>query len=245
MKTKIMILLAVCSIALSMNANSQTMPGEIAGAVTDEKGNPLPGTVISYTINGSLQGTATDENGRYRLKPLDAGRYNVKYSLTGFDSLTYNVKVSSGEITALSVKLSANNTLKGIDVIWYEDLFRRDITSVGETYDAEEIELSMERTPEQIVSTAPGVNQRDDGQDINVRGSRSDATQYYVDGVKMIGGFSIPKASIKEIRIITGGVPAMFGDATGGIVMITTKSYWDYYTPQPDAQAQADKPVSE
>jgi hypothetical protein len=247
MKTKIQILITVCSFVLGMNANSQTMPGEIAGEVTDGEGNPLPGAVVSYTINGALQGTATDGNGRYRIKPLDAGTYNLKYSLTGFDSITYkDIKVSSGQITALSVKLSANNILKGIEVVWHEGLFRKDVTIVGGTFDPEIIDRSIMRTPQEFVATVPAVNQKDDGQEINIRGSRSDATQYYVDGVKMIGGFSIPKASIKEIQVITGGLPAMFGDATGGVVLITTWSYWDYNKPQQNTEAaQADKPVSE
>jgi outer membrane receptor protein involved in Fe transport len=41
----------------------------------------------------------------------------------------------------------------------------------------------------------------------------------------MSGNFSLPMNAIAEINVITGGVPAQFGDATGGIVVITTKSY--------------------
>jgi outer membrane receptor protein involved in Fe transport len=43
--------------------------------------------------------------------------------------------------------------------------------------------------------------------------------------VKVIGAFSIPKAAIKEMSVLTGGIPAQFGDATGGIIIITTKGY--------------------
>ena len=97
----------------------------------------------------------------------------------------------------------------------------------ADVLDAQQIELSLARDPKELVALTSQANTKDDGQDINIRGSRSDATQYYVDGIKMIGGFSVPKAAIKEIKVISGGVPAMFGDATGGIVLITTKSYWD------------------
>lgn len=91
----------------------------------------------------------------------------------------------------------------------------------------EDIEHSPESSIIQMVATAPAVYLGERNDKPNVRGSRSDATQYYVDGVKMIGSFYIPKSAIKEISVITGGLPAMFGDATGGIVVITTKSYWD------------------
>ena len=38
--------------------------------------------------------------------------------------------------------------------------------------------------------------------------------------------FTIPKAAIEEISVLTGGIPAQFGDVTGGIVIITTKSFF-------------------
>ena len=229
MKTKIMTLFAVCFTALSVNLNAQTLPGEIAGQITDSVGNPVPFAAISYMVHGSLQGATADENGRFRIKPLDAGIYEVSYYYMGYNKATYSIPVNSGQITALSVKLSSSGgvVLPDVPIIYFRDFFDKDVTIVGGVFDSEIVEKSMAREPADFVSMVPAVSQRDDGQDINVRGSRSDATQYYVDGIKMIGGFSIPKASIKEVRVITGGVPAMFGDATGGIVLITTKSYWD------------------
>jgi hypothetical protein len=226
--TKITILLAVCSFVWSMNINAQSLPGEIAGTVVDEQGEPLTGAVISYERNGTLQGTSADEKGRYRLKPLDVGKYDVTYSYTGYrKEIQRGVIVNSGQITDLSVKLINDNTLPVCDVVYYPHLFEKDETMITDRFDAKQIETSMVRDPREFVAQTSQANQRDDGQDINIRGSRSDATQYYVDGIKMIGGFNVPKSAIKEITVISGGVPAMFGDATGGIVLITTKSFWD------------------
>ena len=61
------------------------------------------------------------------------------------------------------------------------------------------------------------------GDAVNVRGSRSDATEYYVDGIKVRGSMGVPTSGIEQITVITGGVPAQYGDATGGIISITTK----------------------
>ena len=59
---------------------------------------------------------------------------------------------------------------------------------------------------------------------VNVRGgSRSDATDYYVDGMKVRGGLGVPQGGIEQITVITAGVPAQYGDATGGIISVTTK----------------------
>jgi outer membrane cobalamin receptor len=91
--------------------------------------------------------------------------------------------------------------------------------------DAEEIEQSLVRDVRDLAATTAGVYQEEEGGSLNVRGSRSDATQYIVDGIKVIGPFSLPKSAIAEVTVITGGIPAQYGDATGGIVLITTKRY--------------------
>ncbi len=100
--TKIKILISICFFIWSANANSQSLSGEIAGTITDEKGEPLIGAVISYERNGTLQGTTSDVDGHYRLKPLDAGKYDITYSFIGYRKEIYKeVNVSSGQITLL------------------------------------------------------------------------------------------------------------------------------------------------
>ena len=56
-----------------------------------------------------------------------------------------------------------------------------------------------------------------------MRGSRSNATTYYVDGIKVVGNSNVPTSAIEQITVVTGGLPAKYGDATRGIVSITTK----------------------
>ena len=54
---------------------------------------------------------------------------------------------------------------------------------------------------------------------------------YIVDGVKITGGRpTLPSASIQAMRVYTGGVPAKYGDVLGGVIMVETKSYFDYYS---------------
>jgi outer membrane cobalamin receptor len=75
-----------------------------------------------------------------------------------------------------------------------------------------------------MVANTATVFQKDEGGSINIRGSRDNATQYIVDGIRMNGNINIPRSAIQEITVISGGVPAIYGDATGGIVVISTKS---------------------
>jgi outer membrane receptor for ferrienterochelin and colicin len=61
-----------------------------------------------------------------------------------------------------------------------------------------------------------------DGGDINIRGSRSNATDYYIDGIR-VNGSLIPQSEIEQLQVITGGIEAKYGDVTGGLVSLTTK----------------------
>jgi len=56
---------------------------------------------------------------------------------------------------------------------------------------------------------------------VHIRGSRTDATSYYIDGVR-VRGVDVPQSMIGSAQIITGGIPANYGDITGGVISITT-----------------------
>jgi hypothetical protein len=81
-----------------------------------------------------------------------------------------------------------------------------------------------------IANTIPGVTKSKDGEGLHFRGSRTNAIAYYVDGVKQGDNFSpIPSTAISNITVYTGGLPARYGDVTGGVIVIETKSYFDLY----------------
>lgn len=74
----------------------------------------------------------------------------------------------------------------------------------------------------EVLSTLKGVALTN--QSISIRGGREGSTVYYIDGIKVIGDPNISLDVIDQMRVYTGHVPARFGDATGGVVEITTRS---------------------
>lgn len=86
-----------------------------------------------------------------------------------------------------------------------------------------------------------GITHPADG--LNFRGSRSDATQYYIDGVKVRGNPAIPHSAINQITVYNGGIPANIGDVTGGIIAIETKSARSYAAER-NAREKAVEPTS-
>ena len=201
--------------------------GEIRGVVTDKStGSPMPGATVSYESDGMLKGTVTDGNGNFVLKPLVAGKYSLTFSFVTYAKLTINdVLVSAEKATYVEAALELDNQLPPIVIEWEPPIIDKGITPTMKVLDPEYIENSPDRGVVDLVAATPGVRQDDAGGAIFIRGARAASTQYVVDGIKMVGDFSLPNSAIADITVITGGIPAMFGDATGGVVLITTKSY--------------------
>jgi hypothetical protein len=77
---------------------------------------------------------------------------------------------------------------KEVEIIAYKvPLIDKGNTSVGATLTREEIEAAPTRDVRSVASQAAGVFQKDDGDALNVRGSRDNATDYYVDGIRIRG----------------------------------------------------------
>jgi Ca-activated chloride channel family protein len=68
------------------------------------------------------------------------------------------------------------------------------------------------------------VNATNDLFDLHIRGARSNQNAYYVDGMRVNSLDGIPKSFINNVQVITGGIPACYGDATGGIIVVEGKS---------------------
>ena len=210
--------------------------GEIHGKIYEKESNlPAIGATVFVEVGGNKVGTVTDIAGRYKLKPLNAGVYNLSIKLMGMNPVVMSeVLVNKDKITWIKdVSLSANIELNVliIEELRYKDSERlikvEDPTAM--TMTSAEIEKSpLLREPVDLIATMPGVTKK--GDQLYFRGARSDAILYFIDGVKNRGnGLGIPSSAIGEITVYTGGIPAKYGDVTGGIVVVETKSYFDLY----------------
>lgn len=204
---------------------------KLEGTVKDaDTGDPIAiGTVALY-LNGVLvTGTETDFDGYYSITEIDPGTYDVEFSTTGYSPQRVNgMVISSGRANKLDMKLSAGIELVAVEVTYERPVIEQDNTTVGKTLSSEDIKNLPTRDVKGLASFTAGVSSADEGGDLNVRGSRSDATNYYIDGIRVTGNLP-PKQAIEELSVITGGVEARYGDVTGGIVSITTKGPSDEF----------------
>ncbi len=212
-------------LTFSAAAFSQAGAGTLKGTIKDSKtGEPIPFANIVVESGGIQAGAGQSNfNGEYQIKPINPGSYEVKTTYVGYKPIkTTGVVISAGKITTVDVKLESSVVeIKTFEVVEYDVPLIDDYQ--GKTVTKEEIYALPTRNVQSVAATTAGVTQSDEGDGINVRGSREDATFYFVDGIKVRGSTTIPQQGIEQIQIITGGVPAMYGDATGGVISITTR----------------------
>lgn len=198
----------------------------LAGKVTDEEsGEPISfGTVALYKNGVLITGTETDLDGNYSISNIDPGTYDAEASFTGYNAVRMtNVQVLAGKANRLDFQLSSGVLMEEIVVKEYKvPLIQQDNTTSGGVITSDQIRNLPIRNISAIASTTAGLSAVDEGGAINVRGSRSDATYYYIDGIR-VNARLIPETEIEQLQVITGGVEAQYGDVTGGIISITTK----------------------
>ena len=201
--------------------------GEITGQVKDEAGVGVPFANVAAEQGGAIiSGTSTDFDGYFTIKPLNPGVYDIRVSYIGYStSLTQGVQVSSDQIRELTISVKPEETVLGvIDIVEYKvPLIDKENNSTKNTITKEEIAALPTRDVNSIASTSAGVYQEDEGGSLNIKGARSDGTEYYIDGVRVRGSTKIPAQAIEQMTVVTGGVPAKYGNATGGIITITTR----------------------
>lgn len=205
--------------------------GEIHGKVLDGAGAPQEFAVVSAEQGSMHYGATTDEGGRYVLKPLPTGTYTVRASFVGVPTVAITgVVVDAGLNTTMdNIVLSA--VMEAVPVIgWREPLIRKDDPSRMVMNTTQIKKNAGRKDPvKMIASFTPGVTKAPNGDGLYFRGSRTGSMCYYVDGVKMDALSGVPPDAINSISVYTGGLPARYGDVTGGVIAIDTKSYFDLY----------------
>ena len=228
MVKRILTLIMVCAVAFSYG---QTRPGSIKGTVKDKRtGEVIPfATVIVKNKDVVVSTGTTDFDGKYNINPVNAGVYNLTCNFIGYADFNLNgVTVYSGKPKVVNFDMTVESTMiQEVTVTAQEELIETGKTS--DIVSSEEIKNLPYRNLSQIVGTTAGVFQQDGSNDFNVRGSRSSTNVIFIDGVKVRGDVNLPRDAILQTEVITGGVPAQYGDVTGGVISTTTKGPAPYY----------------
>jgi len=222
---------------LAAPAQAQTA-GVLRGLVTDARGTPLGGVVItvaSRSQGAGGRGAVTDRAGLFQVLGLPpAGDYSVRASLPGFATVTLSdVMVAAGAASAVGIILPPESALRQrVEVRASPSIVNPDETATETRITSEFITALpiLGRDYQDALTLAPGVTDVDGDGNPNIHGARDTDVITLVDGVNTTDpltgkiGAQLNIESIQEIEIKTAGASAEFGRAQGGFANIVTKS---------------------
>jgi outer membrane receptor protein involved in Fe transport len=219
----LIVIVLLFSASMTVFSQSGALKGKVLDKTTKE---PIPFANIIVENNGTQAGgTTSDFNGEYTIKPLNPGKYDIKASYVGYKPvLIRGFVLRSEKIEFQNIEMESTATeLQTYEVVDYKvPLISKDNTTSGANITSEEISKMPSRNVSAVAASVGGVFSRD-GEIGSMRGQREDGNVMYIDGIRVRGSSSLPESAIEQVSVILGGVPAQYGDATGGIINVTTK----------------------
>ena len=235
---------AICA-ALTITASpvfgQATTLGSIVGTVVDASNASIPNAQVTVTNSrtGISRELTSDNNGFFQALSLVPGVYSVEVSAPSFqkqvqDQLRLDV---SGSVT-LTFRLAVGQVTEAVRVVAEAELLKATEGVISTTIDnTKVVELPLNgRNFNNLVRLTPGATRGTNGggptlnaQTWSVTGSRSDNTNYTLDGTYNNGTFFKTAAiapsidAISEFKIQTN-MSARYGAAAGANVNVSIKS---------------------
>ena len=197
--------------------------GKIHGKVTDkDTGEPLPGATV--TLLGTTRGAAADVDGNYEILNIEVGTYTLQATYIGYQPVQIsNVRVNENLTTEENFALTKTAVqVAPVEIVAQRPLIEKSATNETRIVNSDVLESVPIRGVTAVAALQPGVVLRNNL--VYVRGSRADETGFTIEGVNITDpyyggrGVTISQDAVEQIQVQTGGYPAEFGGANGGLV---------------------------
>lgn len=226
---------------------AQTYTETIRGTVLDaDVGSPLIGA--SVFLVEAEQGVSTDSLGRFELKNIPVGRYQLRVSYVGYQALNITeLLLESGKEMVLELQLS--EVVSDIDAVVVRAP-RSDIQGLSPTVKTLTVEETLRFPatffdPARLASTFAGVAQdNDQANGISIRGQSPNNLLWRLEGVDIVnpnhtpnagtfndqttangGGVNILSAQLLGTSYFhTGAFPVSYGNALSGVMDMYLRS---------------------
>ena len=218
--------------------NAQTMQ-TIRGTVIDkESKTPLPGASVVLLNSQPLKGTATDNDGNFRLEKIALGRQDVQVSYIGYKPATFQgIIVNSVKEVVLEVELEQNVVMGSTVVITgsaRKDATRNQMAVVSaRSFTVEETEKyagSRGDVARMAMNYAGVSSANDQRNDIVIRGNSPSGLLWKLEGVEIPNPNHFAESGttggpvgmlnnnlLQNSDFFTGAFPAEYGNALSGV----------------------------
>ncbi|RPJ78256.1 MAG: TonB-dependent receptor, partial [Acidobacteria bacterium] len=218
-------------VLLAAPVAGQTTTASVIGTVTDAQKGVLPGaTVTALNVENGAQATGvTDATGAYRIPALRPGLYDVNVEMQGFASRSRKgIQLFVGTEAKIDFELGLAGVEESVTVTGEAPLIEVTKSEVSSVIDRKQIDaLPLSgRSFTDLMRLTPGVDPSG-----RIGGMYETASNsYLVDGVSndraWTGGnrTSYSAETIREFRVITEQFAAEYGQASGGVVNVVSRS---------------------
>jgi hypothetical protein len=237
-------LLCLLLICLPVFAQESAVKGNISGVVQDSTGAVVPAAKVTLTGPQGEKVATTEADGRFLFSLLPPAAYGIKVEKQGFRAADVKgVVVDIGKTTSLSLKLEPGAVGEVVEVTGNATTVDTSSTAVGaDLADTFYQSVPVARNVASLFYVAPGAADSGGAGRANpsISGASGLENLYMADGVNItdsafggLGTFTRRQGSIgsginlsfiKEVQVKTGGFEPQYGEATGGIVQLVTKT---------------------
>jgi len=235
------LVLMVCLVFMNVVAAraQSVLEGKIAGTITDDKGEPLPGASVEIT-SPSLMGkraVLTSAKGAFVLLAVPGGKYTLRASMPGFKTVVQeNIGLTAGEVVTVNLALPMGTieetvTVTGtapvvdvktstIDAKINQEMLDKLPTSRDSWYDLSLSTPGMFDTGKEVMGSPTAYGESGQGNIFLVNGV--DTTN--PSGAGWGSMINVNYNTIQEVRIISLGSKAEYGNFSGAAIDVITKS---------------------
>jgi outer membrane receptor protein involved in Fe transport len=224
-----------CCLSVTLVHASKSRTCTVTGTVTDPTGAVIPGARVTLSAGTDFHETIlTNQVGQFKFNLVPLGQFRLIVEAHG-----YSRGEAAGELNSAflvhDIHFKSVTDVQHLEVKGEENASGANPSVTHHDINADDLEKLPIAPPNgamsAVIESIPGTVPEENGR-IHVRGSEVQP-QYVLDGVPFSDNLSgtyatsLDVENVRSTQIVTGNIPAEFGDKIAAVVNITTKSGFD------------------
>ena len=230
---RLTVLIALISISIAPVRAQALGAGTVAGTVVDPNNASVPNAnvTIANPITGYTRSAVTNQDGTFRFDNVPPNSYQISISANGFSPATQNVNVRTSVPIMLKLPLTVGAATETVTITGAAEVLEN-VPSAHVDVDKTLIDRLPVRDPGSGLSTAvtlsaPGVAADSNG-GFHPLGDHFESNisldnQPISDQQSKFFSTQIPVNIIQSMEVVTGAVPAEYGDKTSLVINAITR----------------------